>query len=397
MSAPHPEGLGARLAMQGALAAAALEPSDIDYINLHGTGTASNDSAEACAVNSVFGSSAVPCSSTKGATGHTLGAAGALEAVICALALRHRLVPGGANTRAARFGSECSLCHRERRRAALPCAQQLVWFRRHELRAHPGARGLTRLSPPSTLYAYIEGIGLLGPGLDSWPSAVPVLADAAPYMSRATLLPDAAALPSAERRRAGRVVKLALAVGFEAAAHADEKPADLASVFASSGADGHNCHEICQVLATDERQLSPTRFHNSVHNAAAGYWSIASEAMTPANVLGAFDASFAAGLLEALSLVSVDRKKALLVVYDTEYPQPLHAKRPIPDAFGVGLVLAPAPSGRSLAKLAAELRRNTERSPERPAPGGAALLDSGRTEPATIASPCVSRSRAGHR
>lgn len=215
---------------------------------------------------------------------------------------------------------------------------------------------MTRLSSPSTLYAYIEGIGLLGPGFDGWPSAVPVLADAAPYMSRATLLPDAAALPSAERRRAGRVVKLALAVGFEAAAHADENPADLASVFASSGADGHNCHEICQVLATDERQLSPTRFHNSVHNAAAGYWSIASEAMTPANVLGAFDASFAAGLLEALSMVSVDRKKALLVVYDTEYPQPLYAKRPIPDAFGVALVLAPAPSGRSLAKLAAELR-----------------------------------------
>jgi len=97
MSAPHPEGLGARLAMQAALAAAALEPGDIDYINLHGTGTPSNDRSESQAVAGLFGPM-TPCSSTKGATGHALGAAGALEAVISALALEHGLMPGGVNT-----------------------------------------------------------------------------------------------------------------------------------------------------------------------------------------------------------------------------------------------------------------------------------------------------------
>jgi 3-oxoacyl-[acyl-carrier-protein] synthase I len=97
MSAPHPEGLGARRAMQAALAAAALEPTDIDYINLHGTGTPSNDRSESQAVTSVFGPT-TPCSSTKGATGHTLGAAGALEAVISALAIQHGLMPGGVHT-----------------------------------------------------------------------------------------------------------------------------------------------------------------------------------------------------------------------------------------------------------------------------------------------------------
>jgi 3-oxoacyl-[acyl-carrier-protein] synthase I len=97
MSAPHPEGLGARRAMQAALAAAALEPADIDYINLHGTGTPSNDRSESQAVTSVFGPT-TPCSSTKGATGHTLGAAGALEAVISALAIQHGLMPGGVHT-----------------------------------------------------------------------------------------------------------------------------------------------------------------------------------------------------------------------------------------------------------------------------------------------------------
>jgi 3-oxoacyl-[acyl-carrier-protein] synthase-1 len=97
MSSPHPEGLGAKIAMEKALAAADLAPGDIGYINLHGTATPANDAAEGRAVAALFGGS-VPCSSTKGATGHTLGAAGGLEAVICALALRHGLLPAGVNT-----------------------------------------------------------------------------------------------------------------------------------------------------------------------------------------------------------------------------------------------------------------------------------------------------------
>jgi 3-oxoacyl-[acyl-carrier-protein] synthase-1 len=98
MSSPHPEGAGALSAMRAALAATGLDATDIDYINLHGTGTPSNDSAEAHAVRGLFGG-ATACSSTKGATGHALGAAGALEAVICALALEHGLIPGGLNVR----------------------------------------------------------------------------------------------------------------------------------------------------------------------------------------------------------------------------------------------------------------------------------------------------------
>jgi 3-oxoacyl-[acyl-carrier-protein] synthase-1 len=98
MSSPHPEGLGARMAMEAALKAAGLQPADIDYINLHGTATPSNDAAEGRAVAALFGD-AVPCSSTKGATGHTLGAAGGLEAIISALALQQGFLPGGVNTR----------------------------------------------------------------------------------------------------------------------------------------------------------------------------------------------------------------------------------------------------------------------------------------------------------
>lgn len=97
MSSPHPEGIGAKMAMQAALDAANLKPEDIDYVNLHGTSTQSNDAAEGAAVAALFGTR-VPCSSTKGATGHSLGAAGALEAIICALALQNNLLPAGLNT-----------------------------------------------------------------------------------------------------------------------------------------------------------------------------------------------------------------------------------------------------------------------------------------------------------
>jgi 3-oxoacyl-[acyl-carrier-protein] synthase-1 len=98
MSSPHPEGLGARMAMQAALDMAALSPQDIGYINLHGTATPANDAAEDLGVTAMFGTG-TPCSSTKGHTGHTLGAAGGVEAVICALVLQHGILPGGAGTR----------------------------------------------------------------------------------------------------------------------------------------------------------------------------------------------------------------------------------------------------------------------------------------------------------
>jgi hypothetical protein len=122
-------------------------------------------------------------------------------------------------------------------------------------------------------------------------------------------------------------------------------------VFSASGADGHNCHALCEQLAGEDRQISPTRFHNSVHNAAAGYWGIATGAMAPCQVICAYDASFGAGLLDALGQVVVDRQTTLLIAYDSEYPRPLFAKRPVPDVAGVGLVLAPQRTERSLAQI----------------------------------------------
>ncbi|MHB1074943.1 MAG: beta-ketoacyl synthase chain length factor [Thiobacillus sp.] len=199
--------------------------------------------------------------------------------------------------------------------------------------------------------AWIEGIGLIAPGLPDWPTGLAVLRGEQPFTAAPSVLPAPALLPPAERRRASRVVKLSLGVGLEAVAQADADAATLATVFTASGADGHNCHALCEQLAGDDRQISPTRFHNSVHNAAAGYWGIATGSMAPCQVLCAFDASFGAGLLDALAQVVLTRQPVLLIAYDSEYPEPLHAKRDTPDCGGVALLLSAERSARSLAAV----------------------------------------------
>lgn len=204
------------------------------------------------------------------------------------------------------------------------------------------------------LSAYIQGVGILGPGLADWSAAAAVLQGSKPYESAPTVLPPPAVLPPAERRRAGRVVRLALAVGAQAVAGAGADARTLPSVFSSSGADGDNCHEICVTLASRERLLSPTRFHNSVHNAAAGYWSIAYGCTEASTAVCAYDASFGAGLIEALSQLTSAAGALLLVAYDVDYPPPMRWKRPIPDAFGIALLLSREESEgarRALARL----------------------------------------------
>jgi hypothetical protein len=201
------------------------------------------------------------------------------------------------------------------------------------------------------LSAFIEGIGVLGPGFANWSEARESLAGRVDHVAARTVVPAPASLPAAERRRTGTTVKLALAVGLDAVAMSGRDVATLSTVFAASGGDGQNCHAICETLASDDRKLSPTRFHNSVHNAPAGYWSIATQAMAPSNVLCAYDGSFAAGLLEALCQVAVDGVPTLLIAFDTDYPEPMRAVRPVPDAFGVALVLAPTQTANALARI----------------------------------------------
>ena len=212
---------------------------------------------------------------------------------------------------------------------------------------------MTQLPTPraTPLTAFVDGIGLLGPGLSNWAQGRQCLDGSLPYESARCVLPLPMALPSAERRRAGAVVKISLAVGQEAVESSGYQAKELPSVFTSSSGDAVNCHEICAALASNDRLISPTRFHNSVHNASSGYWSISSGAMTSSSVLCARDGGFAAGLLEAMTQCAVDGSPVLLVAYDTEYPEPLYGKRSVPDSMGVALVLSPRRGERSVARI----------------------------------------------
>lgn len=201
------------------------------------------------------------------------------------------------------------------------------------------------------LTVYIQGIGLIGPGFTDWKNGSQVLAGMLPFQSAKTVIPVPELLPAAERRRASDIVKLTLATSLEALSQADLADRNLPSVFSFSNGDGLNCHSICEMLASEDREISPTRFHNSVHNAAAGYWSIATQTMATSSVLCAFDASFGAGLLDALTQVVVEDTSCILMASDTTYPEPMFSKRPIPDNSGIALVLAPKKSPQSIAHI----------------------------------------------
>jgi hypothetical protein len=215
---------------------------------------------------------------------------------------------------------------------------------------------------------FVEGVGIAGPGLPGWTPSRSILAGGEAYRPGPTMVAASELLPAAERRRAPLAVKLALAAGEEAFRNAGRDAASTATVFASSSSDGDTLHHICETLASAERDVSPTRFHNSVHNAAAGYWSIATRCRKPSTSLGCYDASFAAGLLEAAVQAS-GGVPVCLISYDQPYPEPLHSARPIAASFGAALVLAPESGKAAFAALEIEFL---------PSPGRAtAMTDAG--------------------
>lgn len=198
---------------------------------------------------------------------------------------------------------------------------------------------------------FVEGIGLLGPGLCGWQASQAILAGTAPYDEAPLVIPPNDLLPPAERRRTGLSVKIALAIGCEAVAHAKRNASELPAVFASSAGEGENMQAILETLAAEGREISPTRFHNSVHNAPSGYWSIATKSMAPSISLACYDASFVAGLIEAGAQAFTGEDAVVLMSYDAPYSQPMHAVRPISAGFGIAMVLTGNRTNRSLFEL----------------------------------------------
>jgi hypothetical protein len=188
----------------------------------------------------------------------------------------------------------------------------------------------------------ILGIGLLSPGLEGWANARHVLAGARPVSLDSLPDPEAALLPSNERRRSTASVRWAVHVAQEAMSQSGLDPRTVATIFASSGGEMGVLDQLCRALTTVDRVISPTLFHQSVHNTAAGYWGIATSCQQSSTALSCYDDSCAAGLLEAVTYAAMEDRPVLFVSYDLPAPDPLIRARPIQSAFAAALVLTPA-------------------------------------------------------
>jgi hypothetical protein len=198
---------------------------------------------------------------------------------------------------------------------------------------------------------FVEAVGLAAPGLPSWREGGATLRGEQPFTHEALTPLTPVLLPINERRRATPAIKLAFQAAEDAVKATALAASSLATVFASSDADLAIIHRICLALTATPRFISPTDFHNSVHNAAAGYWSIAAGARAASTTISAYDGSFAAGLLEACLQIQVDGCDALMVAFDLPAPEPLEAKRPLAFPAAVALVLTRQPTAQSLAAL----------------------------------------------
>ena len=187
----------------------------------------------------------------------------------------------------------------------------------------------------------VRGIAVLGPGLPGWAASRPILASGAAWEATPFTPPPPALLAPTERRRTSPAVRLALALATEAAEASGLPPDSLDTLFASSNGDGQVIGAILAALHEREVAISPTQFHNSVHNAAAGYWGIAAGSQRASTSVGGHDWVFASGLLQAAIQVAATGQPLLFCASDTPLDPPLAAMRPTGCAFGFALVLAP--------------------------------------------------------
>jgi hypothetical protein len=206
------------------------------------------------------------------------------------------------------------------------------------------------------LSARIESIGFWANGLPSWEAArdfaaTGVLSEGAP------IKPSPQLLAPNERRRAPESVAVALDVALAACRAAGRDPAALPSVFASTHGDLSITDYMCATLASDPRAISPTKFHNSVHNAAAGYWTIGAGCMRAANAISGYDASFTEGLIDALAQLVEGAEAVLLVGYDTGTTGPLRSVHTCTGLLDGALVLARDDAARAMQDAKAETPR----------------------------------------
>lgn len=222
--------------------------------------------------------------------------------------------------------------------------------------------------------AFVDGISFWAPRLPGWSVARPVLAGTGAAPAPAQRRPAPELLPPAERRRAPDSVALAIEVASQACRAAAQDPAALPSVFATTHGDLAITDYMCETLATAPLETSPTKFHNSVHNAAAGYWCIGNQCHAPYTTISAGRYTFAAGLLEALTMVASENCAVLFVAYDIESRGMLTTLAPSRGLVGAGLVLGPARTATTAARLQWSVGADGGGAAARPASAAAELV-----------------------
>lgn len=222
---------------------------------------------------------------------------------------------------------------------------------------------------------YIEGIGFWASRLPGWDNARAILRGEATAPATPQTRPAPALLPPAERRRAPDTVAVSLEVASRACEMAQRDPKVLPSVFACTHGDLAISHAICDTLASNPLLTSPTKFHNSVHNAAAGYWTIATGCLKPYTSLSGYYFTFGEGLLEAASQAIAEHSPVLFVAFDIEAKGPVGTMQPSRGVFAGALVIVPERGERQLAKLEFSVRPTESERGSQARPENAALVE----------------------
>jgi hypothetical protein len=214
----------------------------------------------------------------------------------------------------------------------------------------------------STLTAFVNGVAFWAPRLPGWQIAAPVLRVEAAAPVQPAPRPAPTLLGPTERRRAPDTVAIALEVAGRACESAGADPKQLPSIFASTHGDLAINDYMSETLARTPTLVSPIRFHNSVHNAAAGYWTIGTGCHEPYTALTAYDDTFGEGLLEALMQAACSDRAVLLVAYDIEARGPAATMVPSRGIVGAGVVVSPHAQTNSLARVRWRTSRGGERT-----------------------------------
>jgi hypothetical protein len=199
--------------------------------------------------------------------------------------------------------------------------------------------------------AYLQSVGVVAPGLSDWPTCRDILIGRQDYQPAPIPRFNPETLPANERRRITPTTRIAMQAATEAMRGSALAADSVATVFATGNGDLDISDRICHALTLPDRPVSPIDFHNSVHNAPAGYWSIGNHCRQPSTSLSAGDASFAAGLLEGITQVLSDRHPIMLVAYDQPPPQALANAHTSVLPFAAALILTRQQGENSLARL----------------------------------------------